>query len=107
MTLRDVFDEAAAEIAVAADDEPGPDVATAPDGSIEWGRGGVVFAALDRAGAAASFRLDPVLTGAALRTPDTGSSPRGMEWVTFAPAVLDDHAVDRASAWFAAAYRRA
>ncbi len=52
MTLRDVFDEAAAEVDAAADDEAGPDVVTAPDGSIEWGRGGVVFAGLDPAGAA-------------------------------------------------------
>jgi len=55
----------------------------------------------------ASFRLDPLVARAALRTPDTQPSPRGAEWVTFAPDPLDDGAVDRAEAWFLSAYRRA
>ena len=43
---------------------------------------------------------------AAIRTPDATPSPRGPGWVAFAPAELDDHAADRAVAWFASAHRR-
>ncbi|HEX6869144.1 MAG TPA: hypothetical protein VF119_10090 [Candidatus Limnocylindrales bacterium] len=104
MTLHEVLDEAAASILAA--DAAGLEVVTT-DGMTEWRRGGVAFVSLDAAGVAAAFRLDAVLAGAARRTPDTSGSSRGAEWVTFAPAVLDDHAADRAGAWFAAAYRRA
>ena len=64
-----------------------------------------LFAAL--AGDRAEFRLDPLVARAALRTPGTSPSPRGPDWVAFAPAVLDDGAVDRAEAWFLSAHRRA
>jgi hypothetical protein len=70
-----------------------------------WSVGGVAFATL--AGSAAEFRLDPLVAGAALRTPDTATSERGPEWVSFSPAILDDGAVDRAEAWFLSAARRA
>jgi hypothetical protein len=70
-----------------------------------WDSGGVVFARLD--GDRAEFRLDPMVSRAALRTPDTSPSTRGEDWVAFAPADVDDAAVDRAEAWFLSAYRRA
>ena len=70
-----------------------------------WLIDGEPFATV-RAGEA-EFRLDPLVAGAALRTPDTSASDRGGEWVVFAPAVLDDAAVDRAEAWFLSAARRA
>ena len=70
-----------------------------------WSVGGAPFATL--AGGRAEFRLDPLVARAALRTPDTAASPRGPDWVAFAPGVLDDGAVDRAEAWFLSAHRRA
>jgi hypothetical protein len=74
-------------------------------GASSWSRDGVTFATL--ADGAAEFRLDPLVARAALRTPDVSASPRGQEWVTFAPSELDDAAVDRAEAWFLSAARRA
>lgn len=70
-----------------------------------WSTRGVVFAAID--GKRGEFRLAPPVVAAALRTPDTGTSTRGADWVAFAPAALDRHAIDRASAWVASAWRRA
>ena len=74
------------------------------DAGSTWSVGSVPFAVL--AGPVAEFRLDPLVAAAALRTPDTRPSPRGHEWVAFAPALLDDAAVDRAEAWFLSAHRR-
>jgi hypothetical protein len=104
-TLRDVLEAAGA----AADDEaPWPVIAeVAVDGSTTWSMEDVPFATLDGPGSTASFRLDPVLAGAARRTPDTGPSFLGPEWVEFRPAIVDAHAADRATAWFLAAIRRA
>ena len=73
--------------------------------ALEWSIGGVTFATLS--GDRAEFRLDPAVAPAALRTPDTAPSSRGAGWVAFAPAVLDQHATDRAGAWLASAWRRA
>ena len=42
-----------------------------------------------------------------LRTPDTADSARGADWVAFSPPELDQHAIDRATAWLASAWRRA
>jgi hypothetical protein len=97
LTIEDVLTAAAQDAAgvVTADDA----------GAITWSVGGLVFAA--RAGSRAEFRLDPLVARAALRTPDTVPSPRGSDWVAFAPAELDDAAVDRAEAWFLSAHRRA
>jgi len=72
---------------------------------VEWRRGGLPFAAL--VGDVAEFRLDPPVASAALRTPDTSTSKRGADWVRFSPTVADGHAIDRAQAWFASAWRRA
>ena len=76
-------------------------------GTTVWraGHEAVPFAALS--GGRAEFRLDPLVAGAALRTPDTTPSGRGPEWVAFAPAELDDAAIDRAEAWFLSAHRHA
>ena len=101
MTLAELLD-------ATVDDLPAPaDRRVAADGSVEFAHAGTVFAALDSAGRTASFRLDDALAGAAQRTPDAAASPRGRAWVAFTPAELDGHAVDRARAWFVAAYRRA
>jgi hypothetical protein len=85
----------------------GVETTIATDGSVTWSVGDIVFADASADGATASVRLDPVLATAARRTPDTSESPRGSEWVAFAPTVVDAHAVDRAAAWAAAAHRRA
>lgn len=100
MTLREVL-EAAADAAGVGDPSE------AADGSLRWAVGDTVFATLDAQGATAAFHLDPVLVGAAARTPDASADPAGPDWVRFVPADLDGHAADRASAWFAAAFRRA
>jgi hypothetical protein len=54
----------------------------------------------------AEFRLDPVVAKAAMRTPDTRDHSRP-DWVAFSPAELDQHAIDRATAWLASGWRRA
>jgi hypothetical protein len=71
----------------------------------EWSIDGIVFATADDV--RAEFRLAPPVAAAALRTPDTGPSARGADWVVFTPAALDGHAIDRATAWLASAWRRA
>jgi hypothetical protein len=99
LTLRQLLDAVAAEL----DDL---DATEGPDGDVTWSRGGSAFALLDRAGAVAEFALDPAVAAAATRTPDVVSSARGAGWVRFSPAANDDHAQDRARAWFASAHRR-
>jgi hypothetical protein len=75
-------------------------------GGVTWSRRGRAFAAVSGDGSVASFALDAAVAAAAIRTPDTTVSPRGAGWVDFAPPDLDDHAVDRATAWFESAHRR-
>ena len=97
LTLLDVLTGAAHEL---------PGIRRADQGRVLiWSAGGIAFAALE--GDRAEFRLDPRVAVAALRTPDTTPSARGPDWVAFAPASLDDAAVDRAEAWFLSAHRRA
>ncbi|MGZ8438532.1 MAG: hypothetical protein ACXW4H_04730 [Candidatus Limnocylindrales bacterium] len=93
-------------LAAVAGDLDDVSAAPTPDGGVTWSRGMDVFAALGADGSSAEFRLDPAIAEAARRTPDTGSSQRGMGWVRFQPAALDGHAVDRATAWFISAGRR-
>jgi transcription elongation factor len=95
--------ELLAELAVGL---PGIEVSVPPDGATAWSRAGRPFAVVSADGSAAEFGLDPAIAAAAVRTPDVTSSDRGPGWVTFTPAVLDDHAADRAEAWFASAHRR-
>jgi hypothetical protein len=97
--LRAVLEDAATELEDAERRDSNED-----DG-VEWSIAGTVFAAI--AGERAEFRLDPMVAAAALRTPDTLPSARGRDWVAFAPADLDRHAIDRATAWLASAWRRA
>lgn len=99
MTLSELLQEVAADL-------PGIGEATSPNGSITWSRGGRPFALLAADGTSAEFGLDQAIAAAATRTPDVTPSPRSAGWVAFAPAVLDDHAADRAEAWFASAHRR-
>jgi hypothetical protein len=97
LTLADVLAEAAAGL---------QGVTAGTSGQLAtWAAGPSVFATLD--GGRAEFRLDPMVAAAALRTPDTSPSARGADWIVFAPPVLDDHAIDRAEAWFLSAHRRA
>jgi transcription elongation factor len=72
-----------------------------------WDRTGRPFATSSADGATAEFRLDPAVAAAAVRTPDTKSSRRGPDWITFSPESLDEHSLDRAEAWFGSAWRRA
>jgi hypothetical protein len=98
-TLVGILDEAATDL------EDAVRATTADGAGTEWSIGGVTFAGV--AGDRAEFRLDPAVAAAALRTPDTSHSPRGPDWVAFAPGDLDQHAIDRAQAWLASAWRRA
>jgi hypothetical protein len=97
VTLPEVLQAEAAELGAVE----GP----ASGGGLEWRRGERIFAA--SSATAAEFRLAPVVAAAALRTPDTSGSSRGPDWVTFAPVELDEMALDRATAWFASAWRLA
>jgi hypothetical protein len=100
VTLAEVLGAAAAASPIPVEEE------VLDDGAMGWAVRQRLVAILDGSGLAVTVRLDPVLAGAALRTPDFTTSSRGPEWVTFRPTVLDDHAIDRAEAWFAAAIRR-
>jgi hypothetical protein len=75
------------------------------DGVVTWSVGERQFAVLGPSGI--ELRLDPPIAAAAIRTPDTGPSARGPEWVRFNPHEMDGHAVDRLRAWLELAYRRA
>ena len=105
MTDEPVSDLSLADILAAAAEELDGIVTDAAGGSTTWSAAGRAFATLT--GDRAEFHLDPLVARAALRTPDTGPSTRGAEWVSFAPAILDDPAVDRAEAWFLSAHRLA
>jgi hypothetical protein len=80
------------------------DVATPTD--REYARAGVVFA-VRSAEDVVELRLGAEIGEAAMRTPDTGPSPRGPDWVRFAPAEWDEYAFDRLEAWFRVAWRMA
>jgi hypothetical protein len=97
LSLDDIFAAAAEDLADVTRESAG--------GGATWSTGGRAFASLT--GSTAEFRLDPLVAGAAVRTPDTRPSERGSDWVRFSPGALDDGAVDRAEAWFLSAYRRA
>jgi hypothetical protein len=101
--LADVLASAADGLAgVAARDEAGT---TTWRADASAGAEAVPFATLTSG--RAEFRLDPLVARAASRTPDTTPSSRGPDWVAFAPAELDDAAIDRAEAWFLSAHRQA
>ena len=74
-------------------------------GATEFRRAGVAFAVSGPGGA--EFRLRPDVAAAALRTPATGPSERGPVWVRFDPQQLDQFGLDRATAWFEAAWHEA
>ena len=115
------LDEAEAAAAAALADEPvdetlderieavvaelvGVERRRASDG-VAYAVGGRVFAVLgeDRLETA----LDPAVSKAALKTPDTMASGRGAGWIAFTPAAIDRFALDRAEAWVRSAHRRA
>lgn len=99
MTLRAVLDAAAAAT-------PDVDVTTEADGSLAWSARGTTFAILSGDGGGASFLLDPIVAGAAARTPEVTRSARGPGWVDIRPRVVDGHVADRAGAWFLSGHRR-
>ena len=99
MTLGELLADSAIDLA-------GCSVETARDGDRTWSRNRRPFAGVSAHGRTAEFLLDTAVADAAVRTPDVAHSSRGPGWVAFTPAELDDHAADRAVAWFASAYRR-
>jgi hypothetical protein len=102
-----VTDRAALLAAVEAAAAELPDVASGAgdQATLEWTRAGVRFAILRDAGV--DLRVGVLIGAAAMLTPDTVTSAEGSDWVAFAPPELDPHAMDRLTAWFAAAHRRA
>ena len=99
MTLRELLTAVALDL-------PEADPATDGVGGITWSRRDRPFATLSADGTTASFALDGAVAAAAARTPDVALSSQGSGWVDFTPIELDDHAADRATAWFASAHRR-
>jgi hypothetical protein len=99
VNLREVLDAASSGLGDV-------EVVAQQGGDVAWARGHQVFAILMSGGMAAEFALDPAVAAAAARTPDVVPSSRGRGWVRFAPASLDQHAQDRAAAWFGSASRR-
>ena len=75
----------------------------ASDG-IAYAVGGRVFAILGDE--RVEVALDPAVSKAALRTPDTAASPRGAGWIGFTPSTIDRFALDRAEAWLRSAHSR-
>jgi hypothetical protein len=110
-SLARLVEELAADLPdVEATADPGagaPESRSAADGRVSraWSFRKTPFAMLGPSGI--ELRLDAPIAAAATRTPDTGPSPRGPEWIRFNPRELDGHAVDRLTAWFDLAYRRA
>jgi hypothetical protein len=98
-TLRDVIDSAARST-------PDVQVKSEPDGAVVWSVNGTTFAVLSPDGGGASFLLDPIVAGAAARTPEVTRSARGPGWVDIRPRVVDGHVADRAGAWFLSGHRR-
>ena len=92
-----------ADVLAALLDEAG-DVTTPTD--REYARHGMTFATRP-AEDAVELRLGPEIGEAAMRTPDTGPSQRGPDWIRFSPRDWDDHAFDRLEAWFLVAWRLA
>jgi hypothetical protein len=72
----------------------------------EYARNSVAFATR-AADDIMEFRLGDEIGEAAMRTPDTGPSSRGVDWVSFHPPEWDEMAFDRVEAWFRVAWRMA
>lgn len=87
------------EEAAAAEDV----VVAARESASEVTAGGHVVAVIHTD--ALEVRLRPAVVLAALRTPDVEAGARGRDWIRFAPATLDEFAIDRATAWLASAIR--
>jgi hypothetical protein len=98
-TLREVLDAAAALT-------PDVTVTTEAGGGSAWSVRDTTFALLSADGGVASFLLDPIVAGAAARTPEVTRSARGAGWVELRPLVVDGHVTDRANAWFLSGHRR-
>ena len=98
-TLRDVID-------AAAQSTPNVEMKNEPDGAVTWSVNGTTFAVLSADGGGASFLLDPIVAGAAARTPEVTRSGRGPGWVDIRPRVVDGHVADRVGAWFLSGHRR-
>ena len=72
----------------------------------EYARNGVAFA-WRSAENVIELRLGAEIAEAATRTPNTGPSTRGADWVRFSPPTWDKGATDRLGAWFRVAWRLA
>ena len=87
----------------AAAELPDVTVRPTPGAGIVYESAGIPFAAVS--GDGADFHVGSIVAAAARATPGTSGSPRGAEWVRFAPPELDRFARDRATAWFTLAWR--
>src|SRR5688500_15427728 len=84
-------------------------VAETQDVQVRAGReyvlNGVVFAARPHA-SSIELRLGPEIADAAMRTPGTGQSSRGTDWILLQPNDWNE-ARDRLGAWYRVAWRLA
>lgn len=71
----------------------------------EFRRGSQLFAVLH--GGQVSLRLRLDIAAAALGTPATVASPRGADWIEFAPDPSNQQDVDRLQAWLTIGWRSA
>ena len=97
--LAAVLEEAAATL---EDAEQAEDETT---GAVTWSIGGRLFATVCVTAQSSGSTRPSRPPRFERRTPSP--SGRGTDWVAFAPAELDRHAIDRATAWLASAWRRA
>jgi hypothetical protein len=82
------------------------DVSSSGDGGVvSYQRGGTIFARVSAD--SLEVRLPFDIADAALRTPDTSVVPGDLSWVRFTPQGREQHATDRAAAWFQMAWRHA
>jgi hypothetical protein len=76
-------------------------------GVVTYRRGQAIFARVSAD--ALEVRLPPDIAEAAALTPDATELPpaQGPGWVRFSPRSQERHDIDRATAWFQAAWRHA
>lgn len=71
--------------------------------AVEYDLAGLVFAV--READRLAFRLRPEIAAVAQQTPNAARSVRGPEWVVLTVSTADSFTLDRATAWFATAWR--
>lgn len=105
MTNNGTPDAAVAALLTRLTTELGEVSSAASAAGMEFRRGSQLFAVLH--GGQVSLRLRPDIAAAALGTPATAASPRGADWIEFAPDPSNQQDVDRLQAWLTIGWRSA